>query len=146
MAVCVFTHFPIFRIFFKDRCQVRHICVYVLFQRNDDTLICIFQQIAVTKIRAENKICQRIRVCHGKGNLVRPLIALDRSPVNMNISLFFQTLENRTVIGFRFCIGRITCHTCQCRRLSKRKFQLRRIYLLEFSGIKLYFTSAACCQ
>ena len=98
MPVYIRTHRPVFRIFVKSRFQIRHIGVNIFLHRDNRSIIRIFQQIAVCKIRRKDKVRQLIRIRHVQGDLIRPLIGLYRRPVNLHVGLLLQTLKNRPVI------------------------------------------------
>ncbi len=104
VALAVGAHGAVLRVLLKDLLEIRHIVVNVVFQIEDDTLICVAQQIAVGKISSKNKIRQGIGVGHIQGDFIAPLVGLDGGPVDVHIGLLFQTLER--LCG---CSARIRC-------------------------------------
>ena len=92
------THGPVFRIFFKNRLKIRHILVYEIFQRNDDPLFCISEQVIIThagikkSVRKISKLgqCQILFICK--------LVCYKTGPVYMYIGLFFQPFKDHSLI------------------------------------------------
>ena len=111
MTVFVSAHCTVFRSLFEDLQQVRHILVDIFFKVDDDTLLRIFEQVGIIEAGREDEFRKRLEVGHLKSDLVTPLIAGDRIPIDMDIGLFFQSLEDRPVVRIGFSTSRIVGHT-----------------------------------
>ena len=122
VALAVGAHGAVLRVLLKDLLEIRHIVVNVVFQIEDDTLICVAQQIAVGKISSKNKIRQGIGVGHIQGDLIAPLVGLDGGPVDVHIGLLFQTLEDGAVVRLGFAAHREAGHTGKGDLFGQRKF------------------------
>ena len=103
VTVFIGDHGSVFRSLFENLLQVRHVFVDVIFERDDDALFRVFQQVSVAKTGIEDQFRQCFDVGHLKGDLVAPLVGLDRFPFDMDIGLFFKALEDGTIV--RFCFG-----------------------------------------
>ena len=138
-------HRPVLRIFVKYTLQIRHIIVNVLLQSDNSSALAKPEQVGLAKSRCKDKIRQGINICHKCLDFVAPLAVRDRIPLDMYVGLFFQALEDRTILGFR-CVCRIIDQTSQSYLLSLRKSKFRCIYGLKGSIIQFHFFPAACRQ
>ena len=137
MSVRIRRHDPVFRILVKYCLKVRHISINVLFKRNDNSLIRIFQQVCVTESGSENEFSQSLRVSHCEGNLIAPLVTLDCVPLYMDIGLLLKTFKDRTVIGVGLCVGRIADQTLDCCGLRKRELKALSVDFLHFACVEV---------
>ena len=106
MAVFIRAHGAVFGSLLKDFAQIGHILVNILFHMNNSALLGILQQVSVTELCIEHKLRQRLDIGHLKADFVAPLIALDGSPVDVDIGRLFETFEDGAVVGFRLTAGR----------------------------------------
>ena len=106
MAVFICAHGAVFGCLLKDFAQIGHILVNVLFYMDNGTLLGILQQVSVTELCIEHKLRQRLDIGHLKADFVAPLIALDGSPVDVDVGCLFETFEDGAVVGFRLTAGR----------------------------------------
>ena len=107
MAVLVGTHVLVFGSLLKDLAQVRHeLGGDVGFQGDDDALLGILQNISVADTSGRNELRQSLDVRHLERDLVAPLVALDRFPVDVDVGRLFETLVDGTVVGIGLGVGR----------------------------------------
>ena len=137
MSVRIRRHDSVFRILVEYCLKVRHISINVLFKRNDNSLIRIFQQVCVTESGSENEISESLRIGHSEGNLITPLVALYCIPLYMDIGLFLKPFKDCTVIGVGLCVCRIADQTLDCCGLCKRELKALCIDFLHFTGVEV---------
>src|SRR5699024_3807724 len=98
MSVGSSTHSPVFRVFLKNRLEVRHIFIDKIFQRNDDSLFRIAKQIIITHAGIKKSVrkiselgqCQVLfickLICHKAGPVYMHIGLLDRKSTRLNSS------------------------------------------------------------
>ena len=102
VAVLVGAHHAILGSLLEDLLQVGHAGINVLFQSDDGALLGILLQVRVAETGGEHDFRQGTGVGHFEGNLLAPLIALDRAPFDVDVGRFFQALEDGAVVGIGF--------------------------------------------
>ena len=74
MSVRCGTHCPIFRIFLKNCLKIRHIFIDQILYRNNDTLLCISEQVVITHTCIKQSIRQITKLRQCQILLVRELV------------------------------------------------------------------------
>ena len=146
MPVRVGTHRAILRIILENCLEVRHIAVNVILKRNDNALVGILQKRAVVKAGVENEVGKRLRVRHRERDFVAPLVSLHCRPLDFDVRLFLQSLENRAIVRVRFRVCRITRQARNCRLFGKRKHERRDVHFLHLAAVERNFVLAAATR
>jgi len=109
MSVRCGTHRPVFRIFLKDRLKVWHIFVNQIFQRNNNSLLCITKQIIIAHSCIKQTIRKVSKLCQCQILFIGKLVCHKTGPVNMYIRLFFESLKNNPLVRILRRGCRSTC-------------------------------------
>ena len=120
VAVFIGDHSLVFRSQFENFLQIRHVFFDQIFDRDNDTLLRILQQIGIAETGIENQFRECLDVRHFKGDLVAPLVALNGLPFDMDVGRFFQALEDGAFVGIGLRTGRVVGQS------SDRRFFLKR--------------------
>lgn len=91
-------HRPVLRISLENRLKIRHVLINQIFQRDDDALLRITEQIIIAHLRVKQSIREVSELCECQVLLIRELVLYETGPLDMDIRLFFETLENHTFI------------------------------------------------
>ena len=131
MAVRSGTHRTVFRIFFKYRLQVRHVFVDQVFQRNDDALLRITEQIVIVHPCRKQAVRKISELGQSQIFLIRELIVHEAGPVDMHVGLLLQPLKNQLFIRFLRCRcrcagnkGKLPCFRQRKRHLAGRRIRI----------------------
>ena len=117
-------HGPVLRIFLKHSLKVRHIFVDQVFQRDDDALLCIPEQIIVVHARRKKSVRKVPELRQRKIFLICKLVVHKTRPVDMYIGLLLQPLEDQFLVGLLRGRRRSACDKRKLFRLLERKCYL----------------------